>query len=85
VKFRVEAILERSGTVAVVARQLDQSTAFSLQPSSRLGGFPLTPAVSQPRASHPDGSADTSLFVFTLADPRDIAGFSEGAIVILQP
>lgn len=67
-----------------MARQLDPGS-FSLSMLPRFAGVPLQRTLTQPRALKPDGSPDLSVFMFTLADARNVKELCVGQIAELEP
>jgi hypothetical protein len=57
---------------------------FAVSASSRLGGVPIQPSLSHPRALKPDGNPDLDIFAFVLAKSQDAERFSLGQIVELE-
>jgi hypothetical protein len=83
VKFKVEFILKLDSGSYVFARQLGVGN-FSVSASSRLGGVPIQPSLSQPRAAMPDGSPDLDIWAFVMREPQDAEKFSVGQTVELE-
>jgi hypothetical protein len=83
VRMRIEYVSpERVGRV-VLARQLE-SKGFRVTATSRLGGVPIEPVLSQPRAIKPDGRPDLEIFAFQLKSAADLSKFSLGSEVVLE-
>ena len=83
-KFEVECVFGQEGPPFIIARQTEVGH-FSVSTSSRLGGVPIQPSLSQPRKLKPDGSPDLDVFAFALTDPQDAERFSVGQIIELVP
>jgi hypothetical protein len=83
VKFRIEFIARRERPAYFFARQLEVGN-FTVSTSSLLGGVPIKPYVSQPRALTPDGKPDLSVFVFALATANDLPKLKVGQEVELS-
>lgn len=82
-KFQVEFVHRHESGSYLFARHLEAGD-FTLSASSRLGGVPIQPVLSQPRKLRPDGSPDLDVFAFVLADRQDADRFSAGQIVELE-
>ena len=82
-KFKVEFIYRHETGPYLFARQL-QGGDFSLAATSRLGGVPIQPWLSQPRKLRPDSSPDLDVFAFVLTERQDADRFSVGQIVELE-
>jgi hypothetical protein len=55
-------------------------------PGATLGGCPISPALSMPRALDADGKPRLDLFVFVLVNEADLAQFEVGQRVeLLSP
>jgi hypothetical protein len=83
-KFKVEFVFRQEGPPYLFARQVEGGH-FSVSASSQLGGVPIQPSLSQPRALKPDGSPDLDVFAFVLTERQDAERFSVGQIVELVP
>jgi hypothetical protein len=83
VKFKVEYVGKSETSSYLFARRLEPGD-FSVSGSSRLGGVPIRPSISSPRALKPDGSPDLDVFAFILAESQDAERFSVGQTVELQ-
>jgi hypothetical protein len=83
-KFKVEFIFGQEGPPYLFARQIEVGH-FSVSTSSRLGGVPIQPSLSQPRKLKPDGSPDLDVFAFVLTEQQDAERFSVGQIIELEP
>ena len=81
-KFEIENILMIDSGV-VFARQVSAGE-FALGPRSKLGGVPIQPHVTSPRALRPDGSPRTDLFAFALQSSADLSRFAVGQCVELE-
>lgn len=84
IPFEVELIPRTSGPPLIFARQLATAT-FTLGAASTLGGCPIVPTISAPRALHPDGSPRMDLLAFQLRRRGDLSRFREGQHVLLEP
>lgn len=82
-KFRIEFVALRERPAYLFARQLEAGN-FAVTTSSRLGGVPIKPYVSQPRALTPGGKPDLSVFVFVLATANDLPKLTVGQEVELS-
>ena len=82
-KFKVEFVYKHESGPYLFARQL-QAGDFSLSRSSRLGGVPILPSITQPRKLKPDGSPDLDIFAFVLKEREHADKFSVGQIVELE-
>jgi hypothetical protein len=76
-RFRIEFVAQRERPAYVFARQLEAGN-FTVSTTSRLGGVPIKPYVSQPSALKPDGKPDLSVFTFVLATANDLAKLKVG-------
>lgn len=76
-RFRIEFIAQRERPAYLFARQLEAGN-FTVSATSRLGGVPIKPHVSQPRALRPDGKPDLSVFTFVLATANDLPKLKVG-------
>jgi hypothetical protein len=81
-QFRIEYIFERERPAYLFARQIEAG-AFSVSANSRLGGVPIKPYVSQPRALTPEGEPDLKVFTFVLATANDLPRLKIGQVVQL--
>ena len=63
--------------MSLFARQLEEGE-FSVSEGSRLGGVPIKPYVSQPRALTSDGKPDMTVFTFVLATANDLPKLKVG-------
>jgi len=70
-KFRIEHIFHQQRPVLLFARQLEPGE-FAVSERSRLGGVPIKPCLSQPRALTADGHPDMTVFTFVLATANDL-------------
>jgi hypothetical protein len=82
-KFEVEFVYRHESGSYLFARHLETGH-FTLSASSRLGGVPIQPWLSQPRKFKPDGSPDLDVFAFVLTNRLDADKFSVGQIVELE-
>lgn len=82
-RFRVE-YLHKKGPPTVFVRRLTPGE-FALTPTATLGGIPIEPFVSAPRARKTDGSPDMDLLAFVLSSRADLVRLSVGAEVVLIP
>ena len=80
VEFKIESILAEQRLV--FARRLD-GRGFNLGPQSYLGSR-LVEHFDMPRNVRNDGSIDTGLFCFRLADRLDPGEFRDGAVVFFH-
>jgi hypothetical protein len=86
VKFKIEYVGKfdgKKGKAFLFVRQIEAGS-FSLSTSSKLGGVPILPSLTKPRALKPDGSPDMDIYTFVLQSRRDAAKFSEGQTVDLE-
>lgn len=81
-KFKIEFVYKHESGPYLFARRLE-SGDFSVSASSRLGGVPIHPSLTQPRKLKPDGSRDLDVFAFVLAGRQDAERFYVGQIVEL--
>ena len=80
-RFKIEFALEpRIG--AVFARHLDDAD-FTLVDGSTLGGIPIKPELTMPRALDADGNPRMDLFAFRPCVKADVERFVVGEIVEL--
>lgn len=82
-KFRIEYIFDQKRPVSLFARQLEAGQ-FAVSEGSSLGGVPIKPYLSQPRALTPDGRPDMTLFTFVLATAHDLPRLQVGQEVELK-
>ena len=82
VKFKVEFVGKFDSSSYLLARQIEAGH-FSVSVSSRIGGVPIQPSLSQPRALKPDGSPDSDVWAFVLREPQDAERFSVGQTIEL--
>ena len=82
-KFRIEYIFASERPVTILTRQLDAGD-FTLTEAPRLGGVPIQRTLTQPRAQKPDGSPDSSVYMFKLTDARNVREFSVGQVIELE-
>jgi hypothetical protein len=83
VKFKVEFVYPHEHGAYLFARRLELGD-FSVSSSSRLGGVPIQPHLSQPRKLKPDGSPDLDVFAFILSQRDDAKRFTIDQIVELE-
>lgn len=76
-KFRIEHIFQQQRPVSLFARQLEPGE-FAISERSRLGGVPIKPYLSQPRALTADGQPDMTVFTFVLATANDLPRLQVG-------
>jgi len=76
-KFRIEHIFHQQRPVLLFARQLEAGE-FAISERSRLGGVPIKPYLSQPRALTADGQPDMTVFTFVLATANDLPRLQTG-------
>ena len=81
-KFEITYIFDKRRPVMVFARKMEPG-AFTLSETPKLGGVPIKPHVSQPRALTPDGRPDLTQFAFMLATASDLTNLSKGQVVEL--
>ncbi len=82
-RFKVELVCTHESGPYLFARRLEAGD-FSLSPSSRLGGVPIHPSLTQPRKLRPDSSPDLDVFTFVLTQRQDADRFSVGQIVEME-
>lgn len=80
--FKVEYIADSSGTPYLLARQMEAGE-IRVTPASQLGGVPIRPYLSQPRAHTSDGRPDLTLYTFVVCNAADLAKLSVGQPVEL--
>ena len=83
-QFRIEHVLVHAGNAQVMARSLE-SGDFALTNHATLGGVPIRPVVTSPRALRDDGTPDLDVFVFLLQRASDAACLVVGQTVTLSP
>ncbi|CAN7762747.1 MULTISPECIES: hypothetical protein [unclassified Variovorax] len=83
VKFRIEYIFDQQRPVSLFARQLEAGQ-FAVSEGSHLGGVPIKPYLSQPRALTPDGRPDMTVSTFVLATAHDLPRLRVGQEVELK-
>lgn len=76
-KFRIEHIFHQQRPVSLFARQLEPGE-FAVSERSRLGGVPIKPYLSQPRALTANGHPDMTIFTFVLATANDLPRLQVG-------
>jgi hypothetical protein len=76
-KFRIEHIFHQQRPVSLFARQLEPGE-FAVSERSRLGGVPIKPYLSQPRALTADGQPALTVFTFVLATANDLPRLQVG-------
>jgi len=81
IPFEIEFVFRRRPTV-VFARILE-SQDFGLVEGARLGGVPIAPVVTAPRALDADGQPRTDIFAFTLQSGGNVESFAPGVRVSL--
>jgi hypothetical protein len=81
-RFAVEYV-GRDGEY-VFARQLELRE-FALGPGATLGGCPVRPQLTQPRAFDENGAPRTDLFAFSLVGPGRARAWEVGDVVVLLP
>lgn len=82
-KFRIEYIFDQKRPVSLFARQLEAGQ-FAVSEGLNLGGVPIKPYLSQPRALTPDGRPDMTIFTFVLATAHDLPRLLVGQEVELK-
>jgi hypothetical protein len=83
VQFVIEAVLPNVDSGVVLARKL-YAGDFKLGSGAKLGGVPIHPRVTSPRALHSDGSLRMDLFAFGLRARGDLSAFFPGQLVELE-
>ncbi|MGH1347942.1 MAG: hypothetical protein ACRBN8_40685 [Nannocystales bacterium] len=81
-RFAVEYV-GRDGEY-VFARQLELRE-FALGPGATLGGYPVWPHLTQPRALDETGALRTDLFAFSFTGPGRARAWEVGDVVVLLP
>jgi hypothetical protein len=81
-KFRIEYIATKERPAYLFARQVEPGQ-FSVSQTSRLGGVPIKPRISCPRALTPSGQPDGTIFTFVLATANDLPKLAVGQVVEL--
>ena len=82
-KFRIEHVFHQQRPVSLFARQLEPGE-FVVSERSRLGGVPIKPYLSQPRALTADGQPDMTVFTFVLATANDLPRLQVGQDAALE-
>lgn len=80
--FKIEYIAGSSGTPYLLARQMEAGE-IRLTSSSHLGGVPIRPHLSQPRAHTSDGQPDLTHYAFVVCNAADLAKLCVGQHVEL--
>jgi len=80
VKFKVVFVGKFESGSHIFARQL-AACDFSVSASSQLGGVPIQPSLSQPRALRPDGSPDLDIWAFVLREPQNAGNFQSARLL----
>jgi hypothetical protein len=84
IPFEVEVVLQHHGQPPVIFARLLEERDFTLGRTPTLGGCPVLPYLSQPRALRPDGSPRMDLFAFVLHTRSDVSRFQAGQRVLLE-
>lgn len=82
-EFEVEYVLNRQPTI-VFARQITPGD-FHMTEQATLGGCPVSPNISMPRAHDSAGKQRFDLFAFVLLSGADRTKFTIGQRIELRP
>jgi hypothetical protein len=84
-RFEVEQTAMIAFQLPVVVARVLSRAEFALTETSTLGGYAVAQVVEIPAALRADGSPRLDLFAFALANPDDLAHFTPGLVVLLEP